>query len=240
MGPCKHKLNCIGTFASQLRHEDQTTTEEIFVVKGLERPLLGRQASQNLKLINQVNVDVLNKVETEKTIREKHPNLFTGLGQIKNLEYDIKITQDAIPFAITVPRQVPIPLRKETQREIKRMEQNGVISRIEDPTEWCAPMVVTPKSNGKKCMSQILEGLEGVECNIDDVLIYGTTQEEHDQRLEKVLQRLGDANVTLNPEKCVFNVPSVKFLGQIVGSDGIKPDPENTSNPENATTNQHT
>ena len=71
-----------------------------------------------------------------------------------------------------------------------------------------------------------LEGLDGVECNIDDILIYGTTQEEHDRRLQAVLHRLDNANVTLNAEKCVFNVQSVKFLGQIVGSNGIKPDPE--------------
>ena len=75
-------------------------------------------------------------------------------------------------------------------------------------------------------MCQILEGLDGVECNINDVLVHGATQEEHDRRLEAVLQRLGNANVTLNAEKCVFNVSSVKFLGQIVGADGIKPDPE--------------
>ena len=77
----------------------------------------------------------------------------------------------------------------------------------------------------QKCMSQILEGLDGVECNIDDVLVHGATQEEHDRRLEAVLQRLSNANVTLNADKCVFNVASVQFLGQIVGPDGIKPDP---------------
>ena len=25
----------------------------------------------------------------------------------------------------------------------------GVISRVDQPTDWCAPMVVTPRSNGK-------------------------------------------------------------------------------------------
>ena len=29
------------------------------------------------------------------------------------------------------------------------MEQQGVISRVDDPTEWCAPMVVVPKADGK-------------------------------------------------------------------------------------------
>ena len=64
---------------------------------------------------------------------------------MKNEEYDIKVKDDATPFAITVPRQVPIPLRKEIEKELKRMERNGVISRVDETTEWCAPMVVTPK-----------------------------------------------------------------------------------------------
>ena len=94
-------------------------------------------------------VDALNSTETKEIIKEKHPNLFNGLGQIKHQEYDIKLTPDVTPFAITVPRQVPIPLRKKTECELQRMERNGVISPVEDPTEWCAPMVVTPKSDGK-------------------------------------------------------------------------------------------
>ena len=147
MGPCNYKMNCIGTFTTQLRHEDKTTTEEIFIVKGLERSLLGRQAAHSLNLLNRV--DALNSSEMKESIKERYPNLFTGLGQIKHQEYNIKLTQEATPYAIAVPRQVPIPLRKETERELQRMECNGVISRVEDPTEWCAPMVVTPKSCGK-------------------------------------------------------------------------------------------
>ena len=32
------------------------------------------------------------------------------------------------------------------------------------------------------------EGFEGVECNIDDVLIYGATHDEHDRRVDAVLR----------------------------------------------------
>ena len=39
-------------------------------------------------------------------------------------------------------------------------------------------------------MSQILEGLVGVECNIDDVLVHGKDQEEHNERLEESLLNL--------------------------------------------------
>ena len=48
----------------------------------------------------------------------------------------------------------------------------------------------------------MLAGLQGVLCLMDDVLVYGQDQEEHDQRLEAVLQRMQAAGVMLNPDKC--------------------------------------
>ena len=32
--------------------------------------------------------------------------------------------------------------------ELQRMEELGVIKRVEQPTDWCAGIVVVPKSNG--------------------------------------------------------------------------------------------
>jgi hypothetical protein len=77
-------------------------------------------------------------------------------------------------------------------------------------------------------MLKVLEGLEGVICQMDDILICGETQEEHDARLEAVIQRLSTAGITLNPDKCVFSKPEVKFLGHIINNEGIHVDPEKT------------
>ena len=52
--------------------------------------------------------------------------------------------------------------------------------------------------------------------------VYGATREEHDERLREVLQRLRDLGMTLNPEKCSFVKSSVKFLGHMIDSEGIK------------------
>ena len=75
-------------------------------------------------------------------------------------------------------------------------------------------------------MTEILGDLEGVICLVDDVLITGRTQEEHDQRLMVVLSRLQKAGLTLGPEKCDINKPSVKFLGQLIDHKGVRPDPD--------------
>ena len=75
-------------------------------------------------------------------------------------------------------------------------------------------------------MSVLLEGVDGVVCLMDDILVYGKTQEEHDERLIKTLQRLEAAGLTLNRDKCEFSQKQVKFLGQIVDKAGVRPDRE--------------
>ena len=53
--------------------------------------------------------------------------------------------------------------------------------------------------------------------------------QEHDRRLEKVLQQIQAAGATLNQEKCQFRKSSLKFLGHLIDQRGIRPDPDKTS-----------
>ena len=64
---------------------------------------------------------------------------------------------------------------------------------------------------------------------MDDILVHGKTQEEHDSRLHEVLRRMQRSGLTLNKEKCFFSLPEVKFLGQVIDSEGIRPDPAKVS-----------
>ncbi|KAF0764619.1 Uncharacterized protein FWK35_00011318, partial [Aphis craccivora] len=48
--------------------------------------------------------------------------------------------------------------------------------------------------------------------------------EEHDERLRKVLQRASERNVKFNKSKCKFNISKVNFLGHEITNAGIKPD----------------
>ena len=78
-------------------------------------------------------------------------------------------------------------------------------------------------------MEEILSGLDGILCHIDDVLIFGSSQGEHDRRLQAAHQRIGKSGVTLNPNKCSFSKHQVRFLGHIVSQQGICVDPEKTT-----------
>ena len=78
----------------------------------------------------------------------------------------------------------------------------------------------------QKRMFQHFGDLPGVETDIDDILVWGTTKEEHNQRLKAVLQRCNDIHMTLNRGKCRFGSSKVVYLGHIIRAEGISPDPE--------------
>ena len=73
-------------------------------------------------------------------------------------------------------------------------------------------------------MYAILEGIDGVLCQMDDTLILIATQSQHDERIREVLGRLQKENVTLNSNKCQFSVQEVNFVGQTIKESEISPD----------------
>ncbi|CAB3981067.1 Hypothetical predicted protein [Paramuricea clavata] len=75
-------------------------------------------------------------------------------------------------------------------------------------------------------IQQVLQGCEGVQNIADDIILHGPTIELHDQRLTKVLERLQEKGLTLNPEKCELHIPKITFMGHLVSDKGIGPTEE--------------
>ena len=59
----------------------------------------------------------------------------------------------------------------------------------------------------------------------DDLIVATATKEEHEIVIERVMQAIELAGLTLNLTKCVFGCSEIRFWGMIVGSDGVRPDP---------------
>ena len=61
-------------------------------------------------------------------------------------------------------------------------------------------------------MQQILNEQEGTICYMDDMLIHGRDQQEHDARLNGALKWIQEAGLTLNPDKCKLSQDKLTFL----------------------------
>jgi len=79
----------------------------------------------------------------------------------------------------------------------------------------------------QRLMDKVLrdELWKSVVVYLDDVNIFSKTWEEHLKHLENVFERIKKAGLKLSPKKCQFGNSELKFLGHIVGQDGIKMDP---------------
>lgn len=75
----------------------------------------------------------------------------------------------------------------------------------------------------QRTIETLLQELKGIIVYIDDIIVFGRTQEEHDRRLKALLQRLNEYGVKLNANKCNISKPSVEFIGHVVSEKGIKP-----------------
>ena len=61
---------------------------------------------------------------------------------------------------------------------------------------------------------------------IDDVIIGTKTEEEHNEIMEEILRRMEENDLFVKPEKCVWKVKEVGFLGVIIGLDSIRMEKE--------------
>ena len=116
----------------------------IYVIQGLQSNLLGFPAIRNLNLVKLVDL-----ISTVDSIKQCFAKIFQGLGTLGE-EYQIQLKEDATPYSLYTPRNVPLPLCDKVKEELERMERMeamGVILKVDQPTPWCAGMVVIPKKS---------------------------------------------------------------------------------------------
>ena len=304
-----YALKVTGVAKVRLEMDNRVIEDLVYVIKNLKRPLLGKPTIKKLELLH-----FIDSVEDESTGWSKEfPKLFTGLGCMQS-EVKVTLDQTVTPFAQAVPRRVPAARKAPLLAELQRMEKMKVIEKVEEPTDWCSPVLVVPKKNGairvcidftrlnkavkreyhplptteetiselgkakyftkldansgywqmrlseesqklttfitpfgrflckrlpfgissapeifQREMQKILLGVDNVVCQMDDILIYSETLDDHKTKVREVLAKLQAAGITLNKEKCQFSCTEVKFLGHLINEDGIQADPEKTS-----------
>ena len=64
---------------------------------------------------------------------------------------------------------------------------------------------------------------------MDDKLIFGNTQAEHDINLLAALERTQSGGAVLNPQKCELSETRIKFLGHLFDDTGICANPDKTA-----------
>ena len=85
--------------------------------------------------------------------------------------------------------------------------------------------LMKPPATFQVMMNDILRDLintEEVVAFMDDILIGTEEEEKHDEIVEEVLRRIEENDLYIKPEKCIYKVREIDFLGLVIGSGGIK------------------
>ena len=88
--------------------------------------------------------------------------------------------------------------------------------------------LATAPATFQRLMHHMLEGLlfKGAIVYLDDILVYGKNQSEHDQRLREVFSRIRETGLRINPEKCEIYKEKLIFLGHTISQSGIQTNSE--------------
>ena len=115
------------------------------IVRSTQMPLLSGRTCSELGLITVNRVNRVNADNSSSDLIEEFSDVFEGLGCLEG-EYHIDTDPD-VPPVQHAPRRVPVPMKAKLKAKIKELEQQGVIKKVNTPTEWISSLVAIVKPN---------------------------------------------------------------------------------------------
>lgn len=153
LGKCKVKVR-------NPRNQKLYQLEFVVVDKDCRLPLLGRRASEAMKLIEvqYENILTIDSIVTEEgpsqrelmnieQIKKEYGDVFTGDGCLEG-EYKIEIKKEVEPVKLP-KRRVPVAMMTPLKEEIKDLQKREIITPVEKSTDWISSLITVQKPNGK-------------------------------------------------------------------------------------------
>ena len=142
----------IGTSTEKVSINNNTKYLTLVIVKNGAHPLLGREWIHKLKIklpqsINYTSVSSdKEKVELDRILKT-HSSVFQGgIGKIKDIKASFHLKNACKPKFIKA-RPVPYSLKEKVEAELKKLEKEGIITKVTN-SEWATPIVPVTKSSG--------------------------------------------------------------------------------------------
>ena len=268
----------IGVANLPVKYDDQSIQNFPFFIAKRGSSLMGIDLFNKLGFQISRNGATVNSVDLQ-SVEDQFPQLFTGFGKIVTFEHRPRVDPKIAPVSQNY-RRLPLTVRTEVSKELRRLEDLDIIERI-DSSPWISNLVVARRTNGdirlcvdlrdvnkaiipgkyplpdlgeltsefhgstvftkldlrrsylqvplaeesknltafithegafrykrmpygissapsafQRILASVLNDCEGTVHLIDDVAVHGPTQEEHDRRLNKVLNKLSSYNLT--------------------------------------------
>ena len=129
-------LPILGTFVTTIETPDASTVAKLHVVKGNFGNLLSFATAKKLNLL-QLSVNTVN-VSYPRCLQQEYKCLFGGIGKVKGRLIKLHINPEVKPKQ-QPHRRIPFHVRKDVEKELKRLEKLDIIEKVDGPTPWVNP-----------------------------------------------------------------------------------------------------
>ena len=129
----------------QLPNSSKVILADFYLTKSHREALLGIDSSLELGLIqfDENNICSVQAGLSAENIARKYSDLFEGYGK---LEGKVHIDNDPTVTPVRLPlRRIPIHIRDKVKMELDKLEQNGIIAKVDEPVEWTSALCVVNK-----------------------------------------------------------------------------------------------
>ncbi|KAB0799250.1 hypothetical protein PPYR_07130 [Photinus pyralis] len=150
-GNSDFKINPIGEINLNCELNDKFACLPFVIVdSNNQMPLLGLKECLALDLIKRIDtIKDLTKIGQFNNVEDIvriYPQVFSGLGCFPS-EHKIVLKQNYLPHVQAV-RRIPQALHQRVKHKLIDLESQGIIRKVEKPTEWLNPLVIVEKKNG--------------------------------------------------------------------------------------------
>ena len=227
----------------------QTNTLQLMVVPGDGPSLLGRNWLHEVKLdwssINRCGLTLIDD------LLKKYSNVFDpdGNSPIKGVVAEIHVPVNTkplyfraipLPYALKIPRIDDLYAKLSNGKLFTRLDMRHAYEQLHLDIESRKFVTInthrglftytrmpygvsSAPSIFQRVIDAMFQGIPNVLCYLDDILITGSSDEQHMDILDKVLDKLSEAGIHLKQSKCELMKHSVVFLGHKVDSQGVHP-----------------
>ena len=151
------RMHPIGKLPVTLTLGQRKFVDDLHIYTDVEGILLSWKAAKGLSILPQCYpkpcdtaftnaITTTHHVPASQQIMQEFPSVFDGRIQtMEGEKFHIALTDNAKPFCVRAPRAIPFAYRDKLKAELELLQYQGIITPVTEPTEWCAPIVVTPK-----------------------------------------------------------------------------------------------
>ena len=126
--------------------------------------ILGRESALELGVLKmEEKINSLGMGNFGLQVKQQFPELFKGLGKLKDVEIKFSRDESVQPVSQHL-RRIPFHVRKKVEKKLNELLELDVIERVNEATQWVSPIVAVPKRDDIRLVIDMRQPNRAIHC----------------------------------------------------------------------------